>query len=47
MFLLSYAAEAIGFVVRRKLRVVRELVGMYGDIMPRMDARGKINLCQR
>lgn len=46
MFLLRNAAEAEGFVVRRKLQVVKELIGMYGDIMPKMDARGVINLCQ-
>jgi NAD/NADP transhydrogenase beta subunit len=44
---LRNAAEAVGFVVRRKLQVVGELVGMHGDIMPKMDARGMINLCQR
>jgi hypothetical protein len=46
-FLLRNAAEAVGFVVRRKLQVVVKLIGMYGDIMPKMDARGMVNLCQR
>jgi hypothetical protein len=35
---LRKAAEAVGFVVRRKLQVVMELIGMYGDILPKMDA---------
>ena len=41
------AAEAVGFLVRRKQQVVKELIGMCGDIMPKMDARGMINFCQR
>jgi len=46
-FLLRNAPEAVGFVVRRKLQVVMELIGMYGDTVPKMDARWMINLCQR